>query len=64
MKKVEGRVTFRTAMSTAFPQPETGKAPKPWPMKVELVRLRDDLGINDVNYAEGKHTFTLLFTHI
>ncbi|HTB83101.1 MAG TPA: metallophosphoesterase, partial [Candidatus Sulfotelmatobacter sp.] len=32
MKKVEGRVTFHTAMSTAFPQPEPGKAPKPGPM--------------------------------
>src|ERR1700722_18713374 len=36
VKKVEGRVTFHTAMSTAFPQPEPGKAPKPGPMKVEV----------------------------
>lgn len=54
MKKVEGRVTFHTAMSTAFPQPEPGKAPKPGPMKVEAGKLRDYLGITDVNYIEGQ----------
>ena len=27
MQKVEGNVTFHTAASTAFPQPEPGKAP-------------------------------------
>lgn len=54
MKKVEGRVTFHTAMSTAFPQPEPGKAPKPGPMKVDAGKLRDYLGITDVTYTEGK----------
>jgi 3',5'-cyclic-AMP phosphodiesterase len=54
MKKVEGRVTFHTAMSTAFPQPEPGNAPKPGPMKVEAGKLRDYLGITDVNYIEGQ----------
>lgn len=54
MKKVEGRVTFHTAMSTAFPQPEPGKAPKPGPMKVEAGKLRDYLGITEVAYTEGK----------
>jgi 3',5'-cyclic-AMP phosphodiesterase len=54
MKKVEGHVTFHTAMSTAFPQPEPGKAPKPGPMKVDAGKLRDYLGITDVSYVEGK----------
>ena len=54
MKKVEGNVTFHTAMSTAFPQPEPGKAPKPGPMKVEAGKLRDYLGITEVSYTEGK----------
>ncbi|HWC59879.1 MAG TPA: metallophosphoesterase [Verrucomicrobiae bacterium] len=54
MKKVEGHVTFHTAMSTAFPQPEPGKAPKPGPMKVEAGKLRDYLGITEVSYTEGK----------
>lgn len=54
MKKVEGHVTFHTAMSTAFPQPEPGKAPKPGPMKVDAGKLRDYLGITEVSYTEGK----------
>ncbi len=60
MKKVEGRVTFHTAMSTAFPQPEPGKAPKPGPMKVEAEKLRDYLGITDVNYVEGKSSLAVV----
>jgi len=60
MKKVEGRVTFHTAMSTAFPQPEPGKAPRPGPMKVEAGKLRDYLGITDVNYTEGKNSLAVV----
>lgn len=60
LKKVEGRVTFHTAMSTAFPQPEPGKAPKPGPMKVEPGKLRDYLGITDVNYTEGKSSLAVV----
>ena len=54
MKKVEGHVTFHTAMSTAFPQPEPGKAPKPVQMKVEAGKLREYLGVTGVSYTEGK----------
>jgi len=60
MKKVEGRVTFHTAMSTAFPQPEPGKAPKPGPMKVDAGKLRDYLGVTDVNYTEGKSSLAIV----
>lgn len=60
LKKVEGRVTFHTAMSTAFPQPEPGMAPRPGPMKVEAGRLRDYLGITDVNYTEGKSSLAVV----
>jgi len=60
LKKVEGRVTFHTAMSTAFPQPEPGKAPKPGPMKVEAGKLRDFLGITDVTYTEGKSSLAVV----
>ena len=31
MQKVEGNITFHTARSTAFPQPEPGKAESPGP---------------------------------
>lgn len=54
MKKVEGAVTFHTAMSTAFPQPEPGKAPKPGPLKVEAGKLREFLGVTDLTYIKGR----------
>jgi 3',5'-cyclic-AMP phosphodiesterase len=60
MKKVEGAVTFHTAMSTAFPQPEPGKAPKPGPMKVEAGKLREFLGVTDVTYVEGKASLAIV----
>lgn len=60
MKKVEGRVTFHTAMSTAFPQPEPGKALKPGPMKVEPGRLREHLGITDVNFIQQNDSLAIV----
>ena len=48
MQKVEGNVTFHTAMSTAFPQPKPGEAPSPGPMKVADDKLRSVLGITEV----------------
>ena len=56
MQKVEGNVTFHTASSTAFPQPQPGQAPSPGPMKVPAEQLRGVLGITDVNFVRGKHT--------
>jgi len=53
-------VTFHTAMSTAFPQPEPGKAPRPGPMKVEPGQLRDHLGITEVHYVEGRNALALV----
>jgi 3',5'-cyclic-AMP phosphodiesterase len=62
MQKVEGNVTFHTAMSTAFPQPEPGKAPSPGPMKVPAEQLRTLLGVTDVNFVRGKHTLAIVDT--
>jgi len=53
MQKVEGNVTFHTARSTAFPQPEPGKAPSPGPMLVPSEKLRGLLGVRSVVYAPG-----------
>ena len=50
MQKVEGKVSFHTAMSTAFPQPAPGTAPSAGPMKVPADQLQRVLGITDVNY--------------
>ena len=56
MQKVEGNVTFHTAASTAFPQPQPGKADSPGPMKVPAEQLKSVLGITDVKFVQGQHT--------
>jgi Icc protein len=50
IQKIEGKISFHTAMSTAFPQPAPGTAPSAGPMKVPADQLRRVLGITDVNY--------------
>jgi Icc protein len=60
MQKVEGNVTFHTAMSTAFPQPAPGSAPSAGPMKVPAERLASVLGITDVNFVKGKHSLAII----
>jgi 3',5'-cyclic AMP phosphodiesterase CpdA len=53
LQKVEGNITFHTARSTAFPQPEPGKADSPGPMKnVPAEKLKRMLGLTTVNYTE------------
>ena len=60
MQKVEGRVTFHSARSTAFPQPAPGKAPAPGPMTVPAGELRSVLGIAEVNYTQGSHHLAIV----
>ena len=60
MQKVEGNVTFHTAASTAFPQPQPGKAESPGPMKVPAEQLKSLLGITDVNYVQGQHSLAIV----
>ncbi len=48
LSKVDGKVTFFTADSTAFPQPKPGAAPKPGPLKVPAGDLGQYLGIRTV----------------
>jgi plastocyanin len=55
MQKVEGNVTFHTAMATAFPQPEPGTAQAPGPLKVPANQLRSVLGLTEVHYVGGEH---------
>jgi Icc protein len=53
LQKVEGNVTFHTARSTAFPQPEPGKADSPGPMKnIAAEKLKSLLGLTRVNYVQ------------
>src|SRR6266568_3185918 len=60
VQKVEGNVSFHTATSTAFPQPEPGKAPSAGPMVVPAEKLRSVLGVTSVNYVEGKSTLAVV----
>ncbi len=60
LQKVEGRVTFHTAASTAFPQPRPGEGPSPGPMTVPAGQLRTLLGITDVNYLKGSHSLAIV----
>lgn len=60
MQKIEGNITFHTAMSTAFPQPAPGTAPSPGPMQVPAEQLRSVLGLTSVKYIQGKHALALV----
>jgi 3',5'-cyclic AMP phosphodiesterase CpdA len=60
MQKVEGNVTFHTAMSTAFPQPAPGAAPSPGPMKVADDKLRSLLGVTDVSFKRGQQRLAII----
>jgi 3',5'-cyclic AMP phosphodiesterase CpdA len=60
MQKVEGNVAFHTAASTAFPQPQAGKADSPGPMKVPAEQLKSVLGITNVQYVRGHHALAVV----
>jgi len=62
LQKVEGNITFHTATSTAFPQPQPGTAPAAGPMKVPAEQLRTLLGITSVSYVEHNHTLAITDT--
>ena len=64
LQKVEGKVTFHTAMSTAFPQPAPGTAPSPGPMKVPAEKLRSMLGLTSVNYVRGKSSLAVVDSNL
>ena len=51
VQKVEGKVTYQTAMSTAFPAPKAGEGPGPAPLKVPAEQLRSVIGIREVAVA-------------
>jgi Icc protein len=61
MQKVEGKITFHTARSTAFPQPEPGKAESPGPIRnVPAEKLKSMLGLASVNYTERTGTLAVV----
>jgi 3',5'-cyclic-AMP phosphodiesterase len=61
LQKVEGNVTFHTARSTAFPQPEPGKADSPGPVKnVAADKLSSTLGLTKVTYVERESSLAIV----
>ena len=60
VKKVEGRMTFHTAMSTAFPQATPAPDHKPGPMKVEDSKLKSVLGITNVQSVAKGHSLAVV----
>jgi len=61
LQKVEGNVTFHTARSTAFPQPEPGTADSPGPVKnVAADKLRSVLGLTKVAYVEMESSLAIV----
>jgi 3',5'-cyclic-AMP phosphodiesterase len=62
MQKVEGNITFHTARSTAFPQPEPGTAASPGPMKVPDDKLRSMLGIANVTFKQNEQRLAIIDT--
>ncbi len=49
VQKVEGKVSFNTAMSTAFPQPPAGEGKGPGPMPIAADKLKTVLGIRQID---------------
>jgi 3',5'-cyclic AMP phosphodiesterase CpdA len=60
VQKVEGNMTFHTARSTAFPQPEPGTAPSPGPKVVPADQLRTMLGLSTVTIASGRRPLAIV----
>jgi 3',5'-cyclic-AMP phosphodiesterase len=60
MQKVEGNLTFHTAMSTAFPQPAPGSAPSPGPKLVPAEQLRSVLGFSSATFVRGKDKIAIV----
>lgn len=60
LQKVEGHITFHTAMSTAFPQPAPGTpGASPGPVTVPAGQLRDLLGIREVQFVQGRQALAV-----
>jgi 3',5'-cyclic AMP phosphodiesterase CpdA len=60
MQKVEGKVTFHTARSTAFPQSQPGRG-TPGPMRdLPAERLKSTLGLTAVSYVENAGSLAIV----
>ncbi|OMC43533.1 metallophosphoesterase [Mycobacterium sp. IS-2888] len=57
--KTEGNVTFYSGTTTAYPLPHPGDGPAPKPVTLPAGKLRDALGIREVNYTKGQTALAL-----
>ncbi len=57
--KTEGNVTFYSGTTTAYPLPRPGDGPAPKPVTLPAGKLRDALGIREVNYTSGQSALAL-----
>jgi 3',5'-cyclic-AMP phosphodiesterase len=60
VQKIEGNMTFHTALSTAFPQPAPGTAAGPGPVDVGADKLRSFLGLSSVRFAANTGTLAIV----
>jgi hypothetical protein len=61
VQKVEGNITFHTARSTAYPQPQAGVGDGPGPLVVAADRLQHMLGITSIR-VQRHHQLALTDT--
>ncbi|OBK52029.1 metallophosphoesterase [Mycobacterium sp. 1081908.1] len=62
--KTEGNVTFYSGTTTAYPLPHPGDGPAPKPVTLPAGKLRDALGIREVNYTKGQAALALKETKL
>ena len=55
VQKVEGNITFHTARSTAYPQPQAGVGDGPGPLVVPADRLKHMLGLTSIRVQQHRH---------
>ena len=59
IQKIEGNLSFHTAMSTAYPQPAPGQGSGPGPLKVPAEQLASVLGIRSLDYRPEQHSVVI-----
>jgi len=64
VQKVEGNITFRTARSTAYPQPVAGVGAGPGPLKVPADELQKMLGVSSVSIIDPRGALAFTDTTI
>lgn len=57
--KTEGKVTFYSGTTTAYPLPRPGDGPAPKPVTLPAGKLRRALGIREVSYTPGETALAL-----